>query len=710
MVVVIALIVVDNDPPIIFSSASLPYRKVLQFRALDLVRYINNERSKSHLKPISDLDIISDSKTKIYNVSIMEMDYLAKPGLMAFNVSGRQALGSADEVTPYMYVVHRSNDRPALRDSLSTGCFLFAGQKRKFVCADIEDNRIYVIPYNSPILELGAFQEKFNHILGTRRYLPLDVSLVLLLLLQNLSKVAGIETAGVGNSGGRPSLSVGLSSLIQISNERISMNLSSFMNNEKTALDGLPSSQGLESITNHVFFTPYGLDLAWAATQSPSSPNVQVYSAATPWPHHLIVTVKPAADCFTYRPKPDFSVWLAGHLLRLSVEIESQPDKADYNRLLIEAASAVRMANIAAGSKQTFINSIYVDKTWETVSWNFLFEREDGSVACAQKFFNLSNPVEALQFVRNLYQARDLVLSENFSGELIHRINNLIKSLRTVPTKGSFTKSFGAQVSFGGATGDFDEPDGAHSGGQEDAHGGGPDGGYSGGYDDSRGGGYDDTQDGGYDGTSYGGYGGTPDASHGGSPPRYSYFHSSTSLGQYQLLGAKTANVYLATARNGSPVVAKKVTQSEGQIYCFLMDLKGPSQHILFPLDIIHMRRYDFYVFPRWVPVADVIDPDTSNLNIPDDFFVSLCVDLISALSYLHKNLIAHLDVKPENMVINHTYKPKLKLIDFNLAIRVQSENERVCHVRGTMGYVAPEVLSTLTRSKLGQVPPYQIL
>ncbi|KAF5392657.1 hypothetical protein D9757_000888 [Collybiopsis confluens] len=472
-------------------------------------------------------------------------------------------------------------------------------------------------------------------------------------------------------------------------------NLLSFMNDEKAVLDGLPSSQGLESITSYVFFTPYGLDLAWAASQSPSSPNVQIHFGAIPWPHHLIVTVKPAADCFTRRPKPDFSVWSAGHLLRLSVEIESQPDKADYNRLLIEAASAVRMANIAAGRKQTFVNSIYVEKTWESVSWNFLFEREGGPVVCVQKFFNLSNPIEALHFVRNLYQAQDLVLSETISGELINKINNMIKALRTVPTKGSFTKSFGAQVSFGGTTGGFNEElDGDGSGGGNDASGGAPGEGDGGAPD----GGYDNTQDGGYGGASPGGHAGTPDAGYGGSPPRYSSLHSSTrkfssalreyqqsskrvkvhevgpgditSLGQYQLHGAKTANVYLATTQNGSHVVAKKVTRSEVTTTTF------------------------YYVFPRWVPLADVIALGTNGPNIPDDRFVSLCADLASALSYLHENRIAHLDVKPENLVINHTHNPKLKLIDFNLAIQVRTKTEKVCHVRGTMGYVAPEVLS----------------
>ena len=64
---------------------------------------------------------------------------------------------------------------------------------------------------------------------------------------------------------------------------------------------------------------------------------------------------------------------------------------------------------------------------------------------------------------------------------------------------------------------------------------------------------------------------------------------------------------------------------------------------------------------------------------------------LSSALAKIHLASIAHLDVKPENVLIatNAGAIADIKLIDFGAAVRV---DENRCHRTGTPGYVAPEV------------------
>lgn len=49
--------------------------------------------------------------------------------------------------------------------------------------------------------------------------------------------------------------------------------------------------------------------------------------------------------------------------------------------------------------------------------------------------------------------------------------------------------------------------------------------------------------------------------------------------------------------------------------------------------------------------------------------------ELLLALSYLHKNSIAHLDIKPENILLTGGESPSVVLSDFGDAVRI---NKRV--------------------------------
>ena len=74
---------------------------------------------------------------------------------------------------------------------------------------------------------------------------------------------------------------------------------------------------------------------------------------------------------------------------------------------------------------------------------------------------------------------------------------------------------------------------------------------------------------------------------------------------------------------------------------------------------------------------------------------------ILSALCYLHQNHVAHLDLKPENLLLKEVpenyddmtdkFVPCIKIADFGTSIVFRGNVERA--TIGTPGYVAPEVL-----------------
>lgn len=73
----------------------------------------------------------------------------------------------------------------------------------------------------------------------------------------------------------------------------------------------------------------------------------------------------------------------------------------------------------------------------------------------------------------------------------------------------------------------------------------------------------------------------------------------------------------------------------------------------------------------------------------------TITVGILKAVSHLHSNGIAHLDIKPENILLTTSGEPKLA--DFGLSARFRDELGRARLLRGMRGsvaYLSPEVLS----------------
>jgi hypothetical protein len=74
---------------------------------------------------------------------------------------------------------------------------------------------------------------------------------------------------------------------------------------------------------------------------------------------------------------------------------------------------------------------------------------------------------------------------------------------------------------------------------------------------------------------------------------------------------------------------------------------------------------------------------------------VQVCWGLIKGLAHLHELRIAHRDIKPDNLVVDQDFC--LKIIDFDIAMQLKDEDEKVDDACGTKHWIAPEVVNKST-------------
>ena len=80
-----------------------------------------------------------------------------------------------------------------------------------------------------------------------------------------------------------------------------------------------------------------------------------------------------------------------------------------------------------------------------------------------------------------------------------------------------------------------------------------------------------------------------------------------------------------------------------------------------------------------------------THLENPNGDLWSVATQLFEAVDFMHQNGVAHMDLKPENVLIPID-GGRLSIIDFNRSVRVNGVRHKFRGVVGTPGYIAPEV------------------
>ena len=77
--------------------------------------------------------------------------------------------------------------------------------------------------------------------------------------------------------------------------------------------------------------------------------------------------------------------------------------------------------------------------------------------------------------------------------------------------------------------------------------------------------------------------------------------------------------------------------------------------------------------------------------RFPENISAKIFAQIVSTVKYLHKNNIAHCDIKPENVLMNINYRPLLNDFGFSQIFDGANGDYIVHHFSGTPIYCAPE-------------------
>ena len=131
----------------------------------------------------------------------------------------------------------------------------------------------------------------------------------------------------------------------------------------------------------------------------------------------------------------------------------------------------------------------------------------------------------------------------------------------------------------------------------------------------------------------------------------------------------------------------------ELQILKRLHATPSEANHTIKLLDIIQV-----YIPPVNIPRTVIVMPWQMMLTqwLGENSFrnavESLRIQLLEGVAFLHEHGVAHLDLKPANLLVGGSLSPHLSIIDFGLSVFVESEKTEVTGYRGTPGWATPEV------------------
>ncbi|XP_042217534.1 microtubule-associated serine/threonine-protein kinase 2-like [Homarus americanus] len=136
------------------------------------------------------------------------------------------------------------------------------------------------------------------------------------------------------------------------------------------------------------------------------------------------------------------------------------------------------------------------------------------------------------------------------------------------------------------------------------------------------------------------------------------------------------------------------------------VSLEGEARHevavlVLGRLDphIVHLHhvyetRTEYIIILEFAGGGDLQRLLDEAVSLPEYEVRGLLQQVLRGLAFLHTHMIAHLDIKPQNLVMmGDSPDAGVKLVDFGLS-RVITQGAEITQIMGTPDYVAPEVIN----------------
>jgi len=134
-------------------------------------------------------------------------------------------------------------------------------------------------------------------------------------------------------------------------------------------------------------------------------------------------------------------------------------------------------------------------------------------------------------------------------------------------------------------------------------------------------------------------------------------------------------------------VVVKLLRHGSNELHIlqYLHSFKSPSNHTVPLLDSFKFESGCLLMFPEGNRLDIGLDLGDFGNSVTD-----LMHQFVEGVAFLHQHGVAHLDIKPQNVVVSRGRQ--LWLIDFDISVCIQSDSSTIDWWCGTPGWMAPEI------------------
>lgn len=161
--------------------------------------------------------------------------------------------------------------------------------------------------------------------------------------------------------------------------------------------------------------------------------------------------------------------------------------------------------------------------------------------------------------------------------------------------------------------------------------------------------------------------------------------------------------VYLIRSRrDDSQWAAKYQKQSNERLRGLIREEAGRLRHLQNSEQKYVMGMYGYYekrdhtlLVTEYLSGGELFDKITERgFSLTESKVITYVRQIVKALNYVHRNRIVHLDIKPQNIMLQRRDSDRIKLIDFGLAKTLLRGGRVKVGFAGTIGFMAPEMLN----------------